>query len=120
MYFANRHELLLPEAPDTLWFWGARAVLWISGIGLVAALSSLGVLAAVQSDFYIDNFVSVLAYVPAWHLVFLVHLVVRERYERRYWTARRVAQRCPYLWQLYLVGCTAPPSRNSAHIGSAS
>lgn len=120
MYFANRHELRLPPAPDTLSFWGARTVLWISGIVLVAAVSSLCALAVVQPEPYADNFVAALAYVPAWYFVSLVHLVVRERYERRYWTAQRVAQRCPYLWQLYLVGCMAPPSRNGARTGPAS
>lgn len=120
MYFANRHELRLPPAPDTLWFWGARTVLWISGIVLVAAVSSFCALAVVQPEPYADNFVAALAYVPAWYFASLVHLVVRERYERRYWTAQRVAQRCPYLRQLYLIGCGAPPSRNGDRMRPAS
>ena len=120
MYFADRHELLLPPAPDTLWFWGARTVLWISGIGFVAAVSSLGALAAVQFGPYADNLVSVLAWVPAWLALYLVHLVVRERYERLYWTAERVSKLCPYLWQLYLAGCMVSPSRNGARRGPAS
>ena len=120
MYFADRHELLLPPAPDTLWFWGARTVLWISGIGLVAALSSLGALVAVQAYPYADNFFTAVAYVPAWLALYLVHLVVRERYERRYWTAERVSKLCPYLWQLYLGGCVDSPSRNGARMGPTS
>lgn len=120
MYFTNRPELLLPSAPDTAWFLVCRAVLWITGIAFVAAVSSLWALSLLEPEPYLDTLFSTLSCVPIWLISYIVYISARERYEQRYWTAARVAQRCPYVWLLYRIGSTAPVSRTAAHWGPSS
>jgi len=111
MFYAGLPELVLPPAPDTLWLRLCRLLLASSGSALFVLIAGLSALWLSHPESYALFLASAAALVPFWIIAASAYLSLRQLHEERYWTAERVAQRCPAIWQLYTACNTSASAR---------